>query len=71
LAHVEWSTPFQQSPAGAHGFYAVDKEHFGRDGTPRGAIIPLSSIRQSCMLIPRYGDLGDSVTQSSWTSHNV
>lgn len=51
------------------------------DGSPAGAIIPLTSIRQSCMLIPNYGnkaqpdltkenvlDTSSSFFLNSWTS---
>lgn len=54
LAYVEWYTSLKPTAEPAHNMYTV-KRLLRSDGSISGAIIPLSSIRQSCMLIPIYG----------------
>ena len=54
LAYVEWfaKLPAQADPV--HMMYEVKKLPVHTDGTPSGAIVPLSMIRQSCQLIPHF-----------------
>ncbi|KIY65398.1 hypothetical protein CYLTODRAFT_379482, partial [Cylindrobasidium torrendii FP15055 ss-10] len=54
LAYITWYTkPSQNAAAKAsHNMVSVSKEMF--QGAPRWSIIPLSNIRQSCMLVPDF-----------------
>ncbi|KAJ3968323.1 hypothetical protein EV361DRAFT_777217, partial [Lentinula raphanica] len=49
----------------ATGMYRVEPS-ISSNGIPHGAIIPLSDIRQSCMLVP-----GKSSWDRSWNSDNI
>lgn len=51
---MEWfaKLPMQADPI--HMMYDVKKMPLHTDGTPPGAIVPLSTIRQSCQLIPHF-----------------
>jgi len=51
LAYVEWFT--SQGPVAniTHSMYKFSKA-FDSQGQPQGAVIPISNIRQSCMLFP-------------------
>lgn len=49
LAYVEWYRPLRQEPDAATGMFVVKKT-----STPTYSIIPIASIRQSCMLIPKF-----------------
>ncbi|KIY60733.1 hypothetical protein CYLTODRAFT_363744 [Cylindrobasidium torrendii FP15055 ss-10] len=55
LAYITWYTkPSQNAAAKAtHNMVSVSKDIF--QGAPRWSIIPLSNIRQSCMLVPNFG----------------
>ena len=44
------------------------KSTWNLEGVPLGAVIPVSEIRQSCMLIPKYEN---SESEGEWTSTNV
>lgn len=50
-------------PHKAHGMYKVKRSLSG-DGSVNGAIIPLSNIRQSCHLFPKF-DNNDALCQWS------
>ena len=67
LAYVEWYT--RQSPQADrnHGLYRVSKA-YDSQGKPQGAIIPLSNIRQNCMLTPVFKDADEEQT---WRADNV
>ncbi|KAI0729567.1 hypothetical protein C8Q72DRAFT_777655 [Fomitopsis betulina] len=54
LAYVEWYANLLDSADPVHMMYEVRKLPLRTDGTPAGEIIPLSMIRQSCQLIPRF-----------------
>ncbi|KAJ3753700.1 hypothetical protein EV360DRAFT_53021 [Lentinula raphanica] len=65
LGYVTWFTRFKPSPDPATGMYRVEPS-ISSNGIPHGAIIPLSDIRQSCMLVP-----GKSSWDRSWNSDNI
>ncbi|KAJ3717386.1 hypothetical protein C8R42DRAFT_587036 [Lentinula raphanica] len=70
LAYIEWYSPPSQTliEQSSHNMTSVHKLPL-IDGVVPWSIVPLSNIRQSCMLIPRY-DKNNS-DSSSWTSSNV
>jgi len=63
LAYVEWYRPLRQQPDATTGMFVIKKT-----STPTYSVIPIASIRQSCMLIPKFdpgwGRLG-------WKKENV
>ncbi|KAJ3766940.1 hypothetical protein FB446DRAFT_652974, partial [Lentinula raphanica] len=65
LGYVMWYTRFKPAPDQATGMYRVEPV-MASNGMPLGAIIPLSNIRQSCMLVP-----GKTSWDASWNSENV
>ena len=80
LAYVEWFSKLPQAADPIHMMYEVRKMPLRADGTPPGEIVPLSMIRQSCQLIPKFPRPTNSDMDSSynllpvpldWNSHNV
>lgn len=69
LAYVEWYSKHhpEADQHAASGMYTI-KPTWRSEGVPLGAVVPLSDIRQSCMLIPKYKDSG---AEGDWTSANV
>ncbi|KAL0571739.1 hypothetical protein V5O48_010221 [Marasmius crinis-equi] len=65
LAYVEWFTPFSVRPEGTHGLYKISRSN--TDGTRDSSIVPLTDIRRSVHLYPRFGP----VVPPEWTSSNV
>ncbi|KAF5339496.1 hypothetical protein D9757_015386 [Collybiopsis confluens] len=65
LAYVTWFTRFEGTPNEATGMYRVEPSH-ASNGIALGAIIPLSDIRQHCMLVPSRREW-----EKSWTSYNI
>ncbi|KAF5341494.1 hypothetical protein D9757_014788 [Collybiopsis confluens] len=65
LAYVAWFSHFKSQPSAEFGMYTV-KPSVASNGIAQGAIIPLSDIRQTCMLTPNSSDW-----DSTWTSDNV
>lgn len=67
-AYVEWYTSPSLSEADEkyHNMASIQKI----EGDRSWSIIPLSNIRQSCMLIPRFNKHTDK-SQISWTSDTV
>ncbi|KAJ3754291.1 hypothetical protein EV360DRAFT_51905, partial [Lentinula raphanica] len=65
LAYVTWYTRFKSAPDTATGMYKVEPA-VASNGVPQGAIIPLSNIRQSCMLVP-----GRATWDKGWKKDNV
>ena len=64
----DWDTPSLLDPSLSDLLddrYSVDDANFERQS---GAVVPLSEIRQSCMLIPKYKD---ARAEGDWTSANV
>ncbi|KAJ3963557.1 hypothetical protein EV361DRAFT_813277, partial [Lentinula raphanica] len=66
LAYITWYTRFKPSPDNATGMYKVEPA-VASNGVPQGAIIPLSNIRQSCMLVPSTKTSWDK----DWDSNNI
>jgi hypothetical protein len=68
LAYIEWYTPLSLSKAdqATHNMVSVQKA----EGAQSWSIVPLSNIRQSCMLIPKFNKHTSS-SQASWTSDTV
>ena len=66
LAYVEWYSTLKSTAEPNHNMYVV-KTNLRTDGQPVASIIPLSSVRQSCMLIPQFGRVADK----QLTSQNV
>jgi len=68
LAYVEWFT-VSEHPGQYHNMYSVTNAIIQNNNIVPGDIVPLSTIRQSCHLIPH---LGRNVSwPSSWKSTNV
>lgn len=67
LAYLELYSRLKSTSEKDHGMYAIRKVNVGYDSGPKGIVIPLSQIRQSCMLFPSFGRKIDS----TWTSENV
>jgi hypothetical protein len=55
LAYVEWFSPAENSASDkkSHNMLRVSKQKLA-DGKAAWSIIPLTNIRQSCMLIPNF-----------------
>lgn len=72
LAYIEWYTApsltVQQQKV--HNMASVHKPPLQADGCLPWSIIPLTNIRQSCMLSPNFSS-SSSNSQSSWTSTNI
>ncbi|KAJ3964293.1 hypothetical protein EV361DRAFT_979394 [Lentinula raphanica] len=70
LAYVEWYSPPSQTPLEqkSHNMTTVHKLPLV-DGIIPWSIIPLSNIRQSCMLIPRHDK--KNISRATWTSPTV
>lgn len=70
LVYVEWYSQFKSSKeTERHGMYVVKKGTRDANGISPGSIIPLTNIRQSCMLIPKFRT--NEAEEASWTSSNV
>ncbi|KAF9458322.1 hypothetical protein BDZ94DRAFT_1333498 [Collybia nuda] len=55
LVYVEWYSQFKSpKETKKHDMYMVKKSSLDKDSIPHGSIIPLSNIRQGCMLIPKF-----------------
>ena len=75
LAYVEWYGKLGSTANPVHMMYEVRKLPLRTDGTPAGEIIPLSMIRQSCQLIPRFPkptkERVVATVPTDWTSDSV
>lgn len=65
LAYITWYTRFKGSADANTGMYRVEPAKDAK-GQAQGAIIPLSQIRQSCMLTP-----SKATWDESWTTQNI
>ncbi|KAJ3819833.1 hypothetical protein F5880DRAFT_1489061, partial [Lentinula raphanica] len=65
LAYVTWYSRFKPSPDKATGMYKVEPA-IDSNGVPQGAVIPLSNIRQNCMLVP-----SRTSWDKDWDSDNI
>lgn len=72
LAYIEWLTAptltVQQQKQ--HNMATVQLSPAQLDGFFQWSIIPLSNIRQSCMLAPHFGNTSIH-NQASWSSSNI
>ncbi|EPT00491.1 hypothetical protein FOMPIDRAFT_1122305 [Fomitopsis schrenkii] len=72
LMYVKWYANLPASADPVHMMYEVRKLALGADGTP---IIPLSMIRQSCQLIPRFPkpkkECIPTTIPTDWTSESM
>ncbi|KII85168.1 hypothetical protein PLICRDRAFT_116589 [Plicaturopsis crispa FD-325 SS-3] len=66
LAYVEWFTPFRARPEPNHLLYRVSRS-LDSEGSRIASIIPVSSIRRSAHLFPKFGP----VVPREWTSYTV
>ena len=67
LAYIEWYSKQKPKADEYTCMYSIESKQ-NLEGIPPGAIISVSEIRQSCMLIPKYEDLKN---KSEWTSTNI
>jgi hypothetical protein len=67
LAFVEWYSSTPSSAEENHGCMYRIKKIKTPQGRVRGAIIPLSNIRQSCMLSPAF----EKQIPKTWRSDNI
>lgn len=65
LAYVEWYKPLRRQSDATMGMFVVKKT-----STPTYSIIPIGSIRQSCMLLPKF-DPDDDWHGQGWKKENV
>ena len=68
LVYVEWYTCQGHAPNATHGMYIISKAYDTQERR-QGAVVPLSSIRQSCMLTPVFPKTDQEMLL--WTSDNV
>lgn len=52
LAYIEWYQSLPKNPDKNHGMYIVRKQ---TSLHPQCSIVPITNIRQGCMLIPNFG----------------
>ncbi|KAJ7060713.1 hypothetical protein C8F01DRAFT_988391, partial [Mycena amicta] len=65
LAYVEWFSPFSNAPEAWHHFYKIKRSM--RNGDRDASIVPVSCIRRSIHLLPKFGP----IAPKEWTSSNV
>jgi hypothetical protein len=69
LAFIDWYSPLPSSPDENKGAMYDIRNIQNLPGSRRpGAVVPLSNIRQSCMLIPRFPAQG---VPKDWSLDNV
>ena len=64
LAYIEWFSKFT-APGDGHGMFKLNRSLEG--GERMASIVPLSAIRRSVHLFPKFG----SVVPEGWSSDNV
>lgn len=67
LAYVEWFTGLQNGVNPNHRMFSVKQKLSSATGKRIASVIPLSDIRRSVHLLPKFGP----VTPRGWTSENV
>lgn len=65
LAYVQWFSRFKKQPDPNNNMYAVEWAKDSKGGI-QGAVVPLTNIRQCCMLSP-----ATKVWDPEWESHSV
>jgi len=75
LAYVEWFTRQAVTPNKNHGMYQISRA-YDSQGRIQGSVIPLSNIRQSCMLFPIFpksqtGTASSAHPFEDWTPENT
>jgi hypothetical protein len=65
LAYIEWFTKFSERPETHHQMYKICRSM--KQGDRVASIIPLSLIRCSIHLFPKFG----SIVPRNWSSSNV
>ncbi|KAJ7307752.1 hypothetical protein DFH08DRAFT_720062 [Mycena albidolilacea] len=68
FAYVEWFSPFKSRHDDNHEMYSISALPRRANGTSNGSIIPLTDIRQTCQLFPKFGR--DNV-DPGWTTDTV
>ncbi|KAG1873500.1 hypothetical protein C8R48DRAFT_594056, partial [Suillus tomentosus] len=68
LAYIHWYTPLTPAPEKDHLMYQVKKMPLRNTNMAPADIIPISSIRQTCQLIPCFGA---GVVPEEWRTDNV
>lgn len=66
FAYVEWFTPFRAAPEPNHLMYKISRS-LSRDGSRLASIVPVTSIRRSTHLLPKFGP----VAPRGWSSSSV
>ena len=64
LAYIEWFSKFSV-PDPDHQMYRISRSL--EDGAPVASVVPISTIRRSVHLFPRFGQ----AVPDDWTSDNV
>ncbi|KAL0574790.1 hypothetical protein V5O48_007182 [Marasmius crinis-equi] len=67
LAYIEWFTPFTPRPDSVSGLYRIARSADATAGSVDASIVPVSDIRRSIHLYPKFGP----VAPPEWTSSNV
>ena len=70
LGYVEWYSKLKPAADKNHLMYKITRLPSHADRSVPGAIIPLSDIRQSCQLIPKFTP-GGSLEEEKWRSETV
>ncbi|KAJ7757870.1 hypothetical protein B0H14DRAFT_2404515 [Mycena olivaceomarginata] len=68
LAYVEWFSSFKPRHEENHEMYSISTVPRWANGFSNASIIPLTDIRQTCQLFPKFGR--DDV-DATWTTDNV
>lgn len=68
LAYIEWYLPIPPAPLRKNGTMYHIKKVQSSQTRPPGSIIPISNIRESCMLFPAFPQ---GNTPEDWTTDNV
>lgn len=68
LAYIQWYTMLKNAPEKEHLMYEVKKMPLRSGNVVPADIIPISTIRQTCQLIPCFGTADVS---KEWRSENI
>ena len=67
LVYVEWFRTIRHEPDSISRLYEVRKQHESGNAEIVGEVVPLSTIRQSIQLIPKFGER----VNREWKSETV